>query len=380
MTQLKPLPSPRRILVLTPEAFGGHGGIALYNRDLLTALCEQPGCQGVTALPRRVRNAPGPTPAGLDFRTQAAAGTGAYLRACARLAFSGGPFDLIICAHLYLLPLAEVLRRRYRAPLVLLIYGIDAWQPTGRRLTDTLARRVDAAVSISDFTLDRFTAWAGLPAARRFVVPNAIHLEDYAPGPKPADLQARYDLHGKQVLLTLGRLHAAERYKGIDEILDLLPELAASNPDLRYLIAGDGDDRPRLQAKAIALGVAPRVIFAGQIPDAEKADHYRLADAFVMAGRGEGFGFVFLEAMACGIPVVASTRDGSREAVRHGQLGLLADPDDPAGLRAAILQALAQPRQVPAGLDHFAYPRFRSLLAEILAAVMPAHRQAASNP
>ena len=327
-----PVSPPHRILVLTPEAFGGHGGIALYNRDLLTALCAHPACAGVTALPRQVRTPPGPMPAGLDFRTPAAAGTGAYLRACARLAVSGGPFDLIICAHINLLPLAEVLRRRYRAPLVLFIYGIDAWQPTGRRLTDTLARRVDAAVSISDFTLDRFTAWASLPAARRFVVPNAIHLEDYAPGPKPAALQARYGLHGKQVLLTLGRLHAAERYKGIDEILDLLPDLAASHPDLRYLIVGDGDDRPRLQAKARALSVAPRVIFAGQIPDAEKADHYRLADAFVMAGRGEGFGFVFLEAMACGLPVVASDASaGVRELVSENVAGLLAvrgDADD----------------------------------------------------
>lgn len=371
------MPTPHRILVLTPEAFGGHGGIALYNRDLLTALSEHPACQGVTALPRRVPTPPGPIPAGLDFRTPAAAGPGAYLRACARLALGGGPYDLIICGHINLLPLAEILRRRYRAPLVLFIYGIDAWQPTGRRLTDYLARRIDAAVSISAFTLDRFSDWAGPPAARRFVVPNAIHLEDYAPGPKPAYLQARYGLHGQQVLLTLGRLHAAERYKGIDEILDLLPDLAASHPDLRYLIVGDGDDRPRLQARASALGIAPLVSFAGQIPDAEKADHYRLADAFVMAGRGEGFGFVFLEAMACGIPVVASTRDGSREAVRNGQLGLLADPDDPAGLRAAVLQALAQPRQVPAGLDYFAYPRFRHRLAEVLAAVstLPPARQ-----
>ena len=135
-----------------------------------------------------------------------------------------------------------------------------------------------------------------------------------------------------------------------------------------YLIVGDGDDRPRLEAKAHALGLAGRVTFAGQIPDSEKPDHYRLADAFVMAGRGEGFGFVFLEAMACGTPVVASRIDGSREAVRNGELGLLADPDDPASLASAIRQALSQPRRIPDGLDYFAYPRFRARLADIVTA------------
>ena len=76
-------------------------------------------------------------------------------------------------------------------------------------------------------------------------------------------------------------------------------------------------------------GLSDRVVFAGFIPEAEKADHYRLADAYVMPGRGEGFGFVFLEAMACGIPVVGSRLDGSREALRQGDLGILVDPDRP---------------------------------------------------
>ena len=98
----------------------------------------------------------------------------------------------------------------------------------------------------------------------------------------------------------------------------MLPALAADVPDVAYLIAGDGDDRARLEKKAAALGVADRVVFAGYVPEEEKADHYRLADAFVMPGRGEGFGIVYLEALACGVPVVASSLDASREAVRDG--------------------------------------------------------------
>jgi glycosyltransferase involved in cell wall biosynthesis len=85
-------------------------------------------------------------------------------------------------------------------------------------------------------------------------------------------------------------------------------------------------DRRCLQEKARSLGVHGRVVFAGYVPESEKADHYRLADAYVMPGRGEGFGIVYLEALACGVPVVASEVDGSREAVREGALGILVDP------------------------------------------------------
>ena len=160
--------------------------------------------------------------------------------------------------------------------------------------------------------------------------------------------------------MTVARLSASERYKGIDEVLELLPQLARDIPTLSYLLVGDGDDRVRLEAKAADLGVSERVVFAGYIPEAEKAAHYRIADAFVMAGRGEGFGIVYLEALACGVPVVASTADASREAVLNGTMGELADPDSPDELEAAILRALARPFGiVPEALENFTVEKFQ---------------------
>lgn len=140
--------------------------------------------------------------------------------------------------------------------------------------------------------------------------------------------------------MTLARLDPRERYKGIDEILDALPSLLQTEPSLCYLIAGTGDDQPRLAAKAQEHGIAHQVVFAGYVPEAEKADLLRMADVFAMPGCDEGFGIVYLEAMACGIPVVGSLLDGSREALQNGAIGQLVNPDDPASLKAGLMQAL----------------------------------------
>jgi glycosyltransferase involved in cell wall biosynthesis len=144
-------------------------------------------------------------------------------------------------------------------------------------------------------------------------------------------------------------------------------------PDLVYLIVGDGDDRSRFQSKASALGIARSVVFAGYIPEDEKPDHYRLADAFVMPGRGEGFGIVYLEAMACGIPVVASKTDGSREATRDGLLGALADPDSASEIRVAIKQALNRPRILQKELEYFSRQRFVERWHALLHHTLPKH-------
>ena len=276
---------------------------------------------------------------------------------------SEGGFDGVVCGHINLLPLAALAANRKRAPLLLIIHGIDAWEPPAggvmARLAERMLPSVDAFVAVSGVTKERFLGWSGLPESAGHVVPNCIDASDYGPGPKRPDLLARYGLEGRTVLFTLGRLSAAEAYKGFDEVIEALPAVATDVPDIAYLIAGDGDDRARLEQRAVDLGVADRVIFAGYVPEDEKADHYRLADAFVMPGRGEGFGIVYLEALACGVPVVASSLDASREAVRDGMLGQVVDPDDAASVRRGILAALQAPRGVPEGLAYFSFDQFR---------------------
>lgn len=355
-----------RILALLTDAFGGHGGIALFNRDLLTALCAHPDCAEVVAIPRLMPNSSEPQPAKLTYVTSGLDSKVEYVKTVLQTVQKDPAFDLIVCGHINLIPIAMMLRAWLKVPVLLEIYGIDAWQPTRSKLTNVLVRKIDVFISISEITRDHFLAWSKLPAEKGFLLPNAIHAEQYSPGPKSPELLKCYDLEGKIVLLTLGRLSSEEQYKGFDEVMEALPEIAQLVPNIAYLIIGKGDDQKRLEEKSHALGVADRVVFTGYIREDEKADHLRLADAYVMPSQGEGFGFVFLEALACGIPCIGSTLDGSREALRNGQLGLLVDPNSPDQIKHAILKTLSIEKGIPPGLDYFAFTNFSSRLHQII--------------
>jgi phosphatidylinositol alpha-1,6-mannosyltransferase len=349
-----------RALVLTTDAFGGHGGVAKYNRDFLTALCSHPSMSEVVAIPRVAMHATGPVPAGLRFVTDGLGSKAGFLYTVARELARLETFDAVFCGHINLLAPALAAAVRFRVPIILWVYGVDVWKRPNHFAPHGCAH-INGFVSISRVTAERFHSWAPISGKREWIIPNAIELDRFSPGPKSPALLDRYKLHGKTVLVTLGRLVSSERLKGFDEVLNVLPRLLTTHPDLAYLIVGDGSDKARLVDKARSLGVADRVVFAGRIPESEKVDHYRLADAFAMPSQQEGFGFVFLEALACGIPVVAGNIDGGREAVRQGELGSLVDPRDPADVVRGIEEALAKPKGiVPEGLRYFAFPNFAS--------------------
>lgn len=369
-----------RLLVLLTDAYGAGGGIAKFNRDMLSSLAAHSGVKRITALPRLAGEPTGSVPLGVDYRTEGAGGKVGYAVAVVGETIRGG-HDGVVCGHMHLLPLAWIAARRASVPLILVVHGIEAWTRSGSRIANRLVDKIDTVVSVSETTKRRFRAWSELPDERFVVIPNCVEARAFGPGPKRPDLLARYGLEDRTVLLTLGRLSSAERYKGIDEVLEALPSLARDTSDLAYLVVGDGDDRPRLERKAARLGLSDRVVFAGRVAEAEKADHYRLADAFVMPGRGEGFGIVYLEAMACGVPVVASNADGSREAVLDGALGIVIDPDDPDALKAGILRALGGDRgRVPEGLEHFSFESYRQRWRRVVDRVFDLEATAAGGP
>ncbi len=358
----------KRLLVMTSDAFGGYGGISVYNRDLLVALCSLPDCSEVVAIPRSI---PAPLdealPEKLTYVTAGLHGKYKYIMAVLKVLRKNSDFDFIVCGHINLLPIAYLVGAWIKRPVLLFVYGIDVWQPTKSKLTNKLVKNITHFVSISDVTKERFLGWAKFDSKKCSIIPNAIHMENYGLGKKNSALLSRYELSGSTVLMTLGQLSKNDRDKGFDKILDLLPELVQEIPGVKYLVVGKGDDIERLENKAISLGVGNHVVFTGFVPESEKPDYYRLADAYVMPSYGEGFGFVFLEALACGIPVVASKIDGGREAVRHGKLGTLVDPHDAEDIKKGILKALKQPRIIPQDLEYFSYSNFEQRIHRLVA-------------
>jgi len=359
-----------KILMFLHDAFGGHGGIARNNLDVIDGLVADPRVARIVALPRILGRDEGIIPTKVDWRRRAGRGLAGYLAASFK-AVNEGRAGLVLCAHIRLLPVAWLASLACRAPLWLMIFGIDAWERPRNPLLAWLARRVDRVISISEVTTGRFQSWADLPPARMRLLPCVVDLDRFQPGPADPALATRYALSGKRVLFTFGRLVSRERAKGMDEVMEAMPSLLADFPGLVYLIGGDGPDRQRLTEKAKSLGLAERVIFTGRIAEEEKVAHYRLADAYVMPSRGEGFGSVILEAMAGGVPALASLKDGGREALLDGKLGVLVDPDDPARVIAGIRELLRRPKGRPAGLDNFSIEANRARIAKLLDEIAP---------
>lgn len=325
-----------RVLALMTDAFGGHGGIARYNQALVRALAHSSSISEVVVLPWNGRAERGTLPDNV-VQLAPSRSRGGYTARAAWLALKDR-FDVLLCGHLNMCALAEQLARIGRARLWLQIHGIDAWHCPSKHLR-AAAERADLVTAVSRFTRDRFLSWADVDPAGVRVLSNTFEPR-FSPGPKPRWLVQRLGLEGRKVLLTVSRLAASERYKGHDLVIRALPDILRRRPETSYVIAGSGDDLVRLQALAQSYGVAGAVHFIGAVPDDELLEYYRLADVFVMPSTGEGFGIVYLEAVASGVPVVAGNRDGSADALSDGSLGTLIDPDNPDQLVAAIVSTL----------------------------------------
>ena len=363
---LPPQPRQFRALALVTDAWGGRGGIAKFNRDFLAALADLPDCAQLVVLPRAVPEAADGVARGVRFATAAAGGKLRFVAATLR-ELASGPFDLVFCGHVNLAPVAAAASACVGARAMLVIHGIEAWQRPGNPLVRAGVGRMGRVAGVSRFTLERFATWGRVPADRFHVLPNCVDASRFSPGPRPRALARELGVEGRTVLLTLGRMEAAERAKGFDEVLEALPAIRERIPDTVWLACGEGSDRARLQEKARALGLAGHVVFTGAVPEAMKPDYYRLADAFVLPSRWEGFGIVLLEALASGLPVVGSAVDGSREALLEGRLGELVTPGDAAALAAAVERALQRGRHVPAELAQFSEAAFRQRVSRLVA-------------
>lgn len=146
-------------------------------------------------------------------------------------------------------------------------------------------------------------------------------------------------LAATNTVLVVGRLSKAERYKGYDALLDIWPEVVAALPDAELVFVGDGDDRPRLEARIRNEGLAGSVRSLGLLSREQLRRAYADCRVFALPSRGEGFGIVFLEAMAAGRPCIGSP-GGAEDVIDPGRTGLIVDPTDDDALKRALLKLL----------------------------------------
>jgi glycosyltransferase involved in cell wall biosynthesis len=173
------------------------------------------------------------------------------------------------------------------------------------------------------------------------ILPNTFDANRFQIAPKPAYLLEKYGLKPEQpVILTVARLAEVERYKGYDQVIQGLPQIRQQIPDVHYVIVGKGNDQARINELITQLGLQDCVTLAGFIPDEQLCDYYNLCDVFAMPSKREGFGIVYLEALACGKPVLGGNQDGAMDALCHGDLGSLVNPDDVGEIADTIIQIL----------------------------------------
>lgn len=201
-------------------------------------------------------------------------------------------------------------------------------------------RRADGFFPVSHYT-GQLLRERGVPPERITVIHNGADPASFHPV-DAQDLRDELGLDHQKVVLTISRLVPR---KGIDTVLRALPQVARQTPDVRYLIGGSGPDRDRLEALTHELHLDDRVRFLGAIPPDELSRYYNACDVFVMPSREdrpyvEGFGIAFLEANACGKPVVGARAGGIPDAVRDGETGLLVEPDDETDLASALVRLL----------------------------------------
>ncbi len=277
----------------------------------------------------------------------------------------GRQSDSLICGHLHHLPiarLAQLFNPRLRYFLV--AHGIEVWRPYTalERRALLAAHRI---LCVSEFTRRQMLRFLPtLPAAKIVVVPNALD-PYFARHSNPPFAGSRF---AAPRILAVSRLTQADNYKGVDTLIEAMPQIRREYPLARLRVVGQGDDLSRLQALAAALGMAKAVDFTGSVDDETLRAEYETCDLFALPSRKEGFGLVYLEAMANGKSCIGARAGGAPEVI-DATVGQLVDYGNIPDLAAAVIELTRHPcdsevvRQRAAA---FAFPVFQQRLAAAL--------------
>jgi phosphatidyl-myo-inositol dimannoside synthase len=243
---------------------------------------------------------------------------------------------IVVAGHPNLAPVVRAMRLiTPRLKTIVCTHGVEVWQPLPRVRRNAL-RKADVVLAPSKYTAEHVSADQGVDSAKVRVLCWALdpQFESLAMSAAKGAVPARFP-EGR-VVLTVGRWRADERYKGMDTLITALPRLLPRWPDLQLVAVGEGNDRAWLEDLAEETGVDRHVHFLSGLSYEELAACYGHCELFALPSRGEGFGLVYLEAMACGKPVIGGAHGGAPEVIEDGKTGYLVPHGDAAQLATAI--------------------------------------------
>lgn len=353
-----------KTLLMAPELFASEGGIPRILRLYLKALCEISEPDGnvmVVSLNdatfdsrdlRRYSNKR------LTDWAACSRSKVQFLKAARRMSAHA---DLVVCGHIGQLPVAWAMRKLRRKPFsyTLVAHGIEVWRPFNR-LEIMALRGADRIWCVSEYTRRELLRFSKIPLTNTVILPNALDpgLEVAA----PSGITPGYDI------VTISRLNHSDSYKGIDHLIEAMPAIHRAIPAACLRVVGHGDDFPRLSALAAKLHISNAVKFLGYVSDDELKRELDACRLFALPSQKEGFGLVFLEAMAHGKPCVGA-RDGGIPEVITPESGQLVNYGNVPELAASCINALRRtwdPAAIRARAGEFSYSRFRDKLASLI--------------
>ncbi len=336
------MPIDTRILGLFPELLA-HGGVQETGRQTAAALDAIAESHGWRTTYLALNDPSGAHP--LQVRDRAISFTG-FQRAkvqfvLATLKASRGATRLIFAAHPNLAQPASLAKRfAPNLKIAVVTHGIDVWEPLQPKRRESLLK-ADVVLAPSAYTVQKLIDVQGVPAAKIQRLPWPLDPEflKFAAAPAQLPLPQTFPAQGP-VILAVGRWAASEKYKGADDLILAAAKLRGAHPALSLVLIGTGDDLSRLKQLAAAQSLP--VVFLENLPRPELAACYARADIFALPSTGEGFGLVYLEAMAFAKPVVGVASGGTLDLIRDGKNGLLVAPpkENPAPLLAALERLL----------------------------------------
>lgn len=256
--------------------------------------------------------------------------------------------------------LAKSLRKAGAKHIVALTHGHEVWwarMPLFSAALRRIGAQADQMTYLGEFTRGAVANVLMREDHSKLVhLPPGVDLTRFTPGIKSVELQKKWGIDDAPVIVSIGRLVAR---KGSDQLIKAMPDVLQRFPKSKLLLVGTGNYQKRLEKLVRNLKVQDSVIFAGRVEHELLPDYYRLGDIFAAPCRSrygglevEGLGIVYLEASACGVPVIAGKSGGAPDAVLDGKTGLLVDGRDHREVGAAVIKLLSdRPLRQKMGVD-----------------------------